>query len=374
MHTSRRQFLKSASSAVILGGTIRHCRIALGQSGEPSHKIEVRFLGNQFQENSVAVTGQDGATSIALPSGDAFWLFGDTIEGPFESIRGLALDDKLSSTAALVPAQDVSDGIKQFHFLTQPDGKRPRQIIPFAADEDPAIHRVWPIHGVCVNNDVYVFYHRISLIPGVDVFENFRLDGMGIAKATIEDWQFERLRAPDGTREFWKGDQPTFGVFVERRDGYVYLWGSLMTGMFLARTRPNTIADLASYEYLVAAPTARNSHIEPRWSKTFEPTASLFDSVPNEMSASYNRHLNCYMAIHSYLRENKIALRTAPEIYGPWSEVEIVFRPERIKDDDLIYAAKEHPELARDNGRIIYVTFVNSTTYVPQMIELTFTS
>ena len=65
-------------------------------------------------------------------------------------------------------------------------------------------------------------------------------------------------------------------------------------------------------------------------------------------------------------------LRTAPRITGPWSEAEIVFRPERIKDSDLIYAAKEHPELARDNGRIIYVTFVNSTTYVPQMIELTF--
>ena len=374
MFTSRRQFLKSSAGTLMLSGSLGRGRFALGQSDAASHPVEVRYLGNQFQENSVGVTGQDGATSIALPSDEAFWLFGDTIEGPFESIRGLALDDKLSSTAALVPAQDVSEGIKQFRFLTQPDGKRPRQVIPFAAHEDPATQRVWPIHGTCVDNTVYVFYHRISLLPGVDVFENFRLDGMGIATATTGEWQFERLRAPDGTREFWKGDQPTFGVFVEQRDDYVYLWGSLMTGMFLARTRPNTIANLASYEYLVEAPAERNPHIEPRWSKTFAPTASLFDSVPNEMSAAYNRHLKCYTAIHSYLRENKIALRTAPEIYGPWSEAEIVFRPERIKDDDLTYAAKEHPELARDNGRIIYVTFVNSTTYVPQMIELTFTS
>jgi hypothetical protein len=142
--------------------------------------------------------------------------------------------------------------------------------------------------------------------------------------------------------------------------------------MFLARTRPDSVADLSSYEYLVAAPTPANPNVEPRWSKTFSPTASLFDSVPNEMSASYNRHLGRNVAIHSFLRENKIVMRTAPEITGPWSEPEVVFRPERIGDADLIYAAKEHPELAQADGKTIYLTFVNSTTYVPQLVELSF--
>jgi hypothetical protein len=159
---------------------------------------------------------------------------------------------------------------------------------------------------------------------------------------------------------------------VEQRDGFVYLWGSLMTGMFLARTRPGSVAELSSYEYLVAAPTPAAPNVEPRWSKSFSPTASLFDSVPNEMSASYNCHLGCYVAIHSFLRENKIVMRTASEITGPWSEPEVVFRPERIGDADLIYAAKEHPELARGDGKTIYLTFVNSTNYVPQLVELRF--
>ena len=238
MTESRRNFLKISAGGFFLGGAWAIGKSAHGESEPPSHVDAVRFLGDQFRDNPVGVTGQDGATSIVLPSGDALWLFGDTIEGPFESIRGLALDDKLSNTAAIVPAQDASAGIKRFRFLTQADGKRPRQIVPFAADEDPKVNRVWPIHGVCVGDQIYVFYHRISLIPGVDVFENFHLDGMGIARAKVGEWQFERLQAPDGTREFWKGDQPTFGVFVEQRDGYVYVWGSLMTGMFLARTRP----------------------------------------------------------------------------------------------------------------------------------------
>jgi Domain of unknown function (DUF4185) len=121
----------------------------------------------------------------------------------------------------------------------------------------------------------------------------------------------------------------------------------------------------------VAAPTGNQPGLAPRWSKTFTPTAPLFDSVPNEMSAAYNHHLGKYVAIHSLHRQNRIVLRTASKITGPWGEPQVVYRPEQFKDDDLIYAAKEHPELARDGGRVMYVTFVNSASYVPQMIELT---
>jgi hypothetical protein len=64
-------------------------------------------------------------------------------------------------------------------------------------------------------------------------------------------------------------------------------------------------------------------------------------------------------------------MRTAPRITGPWSAGEIVYRPQRVKENDFFYAAKEHPELARDGGRVLYVTFVNSSTYVPQLIEVT---
>jgi hypothetical protein len=55
-------------------------------------------------------------------------------------------------------------------------------------------------------------------------------------------------------------------------------------------------------------------------------------------------------------------MRTAPRITGPWSAAEVVYRPERIGDSDLIYAVKEHPELAGAGGRVLYITFVNSTT------------
>jgi hypothetical protein len=330
----------------------------------------VRQLGDQFQPNTVGITGQDGATSVTLPEGGAIWTFGDTVEGKFESIRGLDLADKLSNTAALVPAQDASTGVRRFEFFAA--GDRPREMIPLAKDEDRSTLRLWPMHGQCVGDEVFVFYHRIALLPGVDVFENFRLDGMGIARAKLGEWRFKRLETVEGSREFWTGDEPTFGVFTTAHDGYVHLWGNLMTGMFLARTRAAQLTEPASYEYLVATPTLAAPDVKPRWAGSFEGTAPLFDSVPNEMSAAWNQHLGLFVAVHAYLREPQIVLRTAPALTGPWSEPEVIARPERIGKDDLIYAAKEHPELARDGGRVIYVTYVNSAKYVPQLLEVTF--
>jgi hypothetical protein len=375
MNNSRRRFLKRAAAGLLsvraATGSIARAEQPAG-SDTPKESLvpSVRYLGNQFLGNEVGITGADGATSTVLPSGDSLWLFGDTVEGPFKSIRRLDLTRLRSNTGAIVPKQDASHGIKNFRFLSDEGAKRPRQIVPFAPDEDPAVNRIWPIHGVTIGPNIYVFYHRITLLKGVDVFINFQLDGMGIARADSGDLQFKRLVASDGSRLFWKGAEPTFGVFITRADDYVYLWGSLVTGMHLARVRWPSIEDLASYEYLVEAPDRSDPNRLPRWSKHFEPTAKLFESVPNEMSAAYNPYLRKYVAYHSLHRENKIVMQTAEKLTGPWSAAQLVYRPERISDTDLIYAAKEHPELARAGGRVQYVSFVNSSSYIPQLIEV----
>ncbi|RIK87669.1 MAG: hypothetical protein DCC67_01735 [Planctomycetota bacterium] len=342
--------------------------------GDDAAVARVRDLGPQFTENSVGVTGCDGATSLVLPDGRSLWVFGDTVEGPFQSIRELDLAPLRSNTGAVVPKQDAAHGIREFHFLATDDGRRPRQLILFAPEEDPATTRLWPIHGTCAGRRVYLFYHRISLLEGVDVFENFRLEGMGLARS---EWApdggltFDRRTAADGTREFWKGDQPTFGVWVERDGDMAYLWGSLLTGMFLARVPVERIEDLSAYEYLIAAATAAAPNAAPRWSQQFQPTAVLFDSVPNETSVSFNERLGAFLAIHALGRDGQIVMRTAPARTGPWSLPRVIYQVARSNDSELVYAAKEHPELAADGGRRIYITYVNSGTYLPRMLEVT---
>ena len=343
-----------------------HPRTAAADAG-----VNVRHLGKLFLDNPVGVTGTDGATSIVLPGERSLWVFGDTVEGPFESIHGLELTALRSNVGAIVPQQDASRGIHNFQFLATDDGKRPRQLIAFAPEENPAKTRLWGVHGTVIGRSAYLYYHRISLLDGVDVFENFRLEGMGLARAGVDDLQFTRLTAASGSREFWTRDLPTYGVWVESSKDYLYVWGSLMTGMFLARVTPDQIENVAAYEYLTAAPTTKRPEIKEQWGKRFDPGAVLFDNVPNEMSAAYNPWLKQHLAIHALGRDGKIVMRTAPQRIGPWSEPRVIYEVVRKDPATAVYAAKEHPELSRDGGRRIYVTYVNSASYIPELLEVT---
>lgn len=342
----------------------------MSHHGSPLVK-SVRDLGLQFLDNEVDITGQDGITSVLLPDGNTFWVFGDTMEGPFESIRYHPLADVLSNTGAIVPMQDLSQGVRTFDYLRSADRTRARQLIAFLPHEDKALHRLWAIHGTVVGHSLYLYYHKITMDPELDVFEAFEINGMGIAKADLEGLQFERLQAPDGSYEFWKGDEPGFGVFIQRIEEYLYLWGCLDTKMYLARVPAERIKELAAYEYLVQAPTPDRPGVEPRWSSAFDTTAPLFTNVPNEMSASYNPYLGRFISLTTFERQDKLVIRTAPQITGPWGEPEVFYRPPRAKADSLFNAGKEHPEFSRQNGKIIYMTYIDSSVYVPHLIEIT---
>ncbi|MBZ2194877.1 DUF4185 domain-containing protein [Occultella gossypii] len=337
----------------------------------------VRDLGVQFLKNDVDITGQDAVSSVELSDGTTFWIFGDTIEGPFDSIRGFELTEVLSNTGAIVPLQDISSGVQEFRYLTEPDGTRARQLIRFIPPEHKARQRLWAIHGAQVGEQLYLYYHRITMDPEVDVFETFVLDGMGVAKAG-PDHYFERMPAPDGSYEWWKGGEPGFGVWVQQHGDHLYLWGSIQPeeksagDMYLARVRPQDIEDISAYSYLVEAPTRARPDVQPRWAPTFTPTACLFSDVPNEMSSSWNEYLGAFISLTTYRRENQLVIRTAPEITGPWSEPQVVFRPEPTRPDSLFNAGKEHPEFARDGGRVTYMTFIDSSVYVPHLIEINF--
>ena len=73
--------------------------------------------------------------------------------------------------------------------------------------------------------------------------------------------------------------------------------------------------------------------------------------MPSELSVSFNRHLNAYLAVHSLDLSGKIVGRTAPDPWGPFGEPVELWQakadaPKELDYMTLIYAGKEHPELA----------------------------
>ena len=67
--------------------------------------------------------------------------------------------------------------------------------------------------------------------------------------------------------------------------------------------------------------------------------------------------------------------RTSPTPWGPWSDTTILWTAPPPDEPPpyprLVYAGKEHPELADENGRVLYITYIEFEEYFPHLIEVT---
>ncbi|HWP39411.1 MAG TPA: DUF4185 domain-containing protein, partial [Tepidisphaeraceae bacterium] len=154
-------------------------------------------------------------------------------------------------------------------------------------------------------------------------------------------------------------------------DGRVYLYGTVkqdqVQNCYLARAQAGALAEISSYEYFAGG---------HRWSRDLSEAAAIFSHMPSELSVSFNAHLGQYLAVHSLDLSGRIVGRTAPNPWGPWSEPVVLWtvqpppRPRPLPYPTLIYAGKEHPELSEQNGRIVYLTYVEFEEYFPHLVEV----
>ena len=98
--------------------------------------------------------------------------------------------------------------------------------------------------------------------------------------------------------------------------------------------------------------------------------------MSNELSVSFNQYLGKYLAVHSYKLSGKIVARTAASPWGPWSHPILLYtvkvtREKLLPYPQLIYAGKEHPELSEENGKIIYITYIEFEEYFPHLLGIT---
>jgi hypothetical protein len=135
----------------------------------------------------------------------------------------------------------------------------------------------------------------------------------------------------------------------------------------LARVRKERIEHLTDYEYFTGTP------IMPRWTNAVSEAADVegLADFPNELSIAYNNYLKGYLAVHSIGVEPRLRLSLAPHPGGPYRKIAEIGAPHRAFERAFCYAGKEHPELAEQNGKIIYVTYVDSQRYWLQLLKIT---
>ncbi len=352
--------------------------------------LQARDLGPQFINNPNKMVGQDGAYSIPLEDkcmfffgdtligkrteGESLWYPGGQPLGPVDMTGIGGLEKMITNTGLLCYNKTGENGFNNFEYILD-ESNQLKHLIPYEADENHNWDRIWCLHGIAVNGKVYLYFIKIRMLKEGEPPSNFIIIGSGFAIGNQKDWEFKRA-IHNGSYIIWNGDDPCFASAVSYKPGdeFIYLFGTKndkagIHNLHLARVIPDQIENINTYEYFVS----ENSG----WTKDVKQSKPLFSGMPNELSVNYNKYLGCYLSIHSLELSGKIVGRTSPTPWGPWSNpVELwqVIPQSKTKGPklELIYAGKEHTSFAKDNGKTIYVTYIEFEEYYPHLVEITF--
>ena len=336
----------------------------------------VQNCGLLFTDNQAGVTGTDCGYSLAVGS-RTLWFFGDVFlrdpVSPGRESRGF-----LSNCALHVPAGKGAAPLRRYRFLVDRTTGCARPVLLNEPGETDKT-RLWPLGGWydAGGRTAYLFYGIVEFTGSGGPF-GFRVIGHGLARAStrkLEDLVFTRLRSPSGTLVWWPAPGALMGVAVvhPRREGeaFLYVVGVKETAgrknAVLARVKPAEIGDATRYRYYAGGDAAR-----PLWTDRTEDAAEVrgLSDFPSEISVAYNRYLGGYLAVHTVGLSEKMRLSVAPQPWGPYRTLAEIAAPHQPFANSFCYAGKEHPELAEEGGRVIYVTYVDQQRYWLQMLRV----
>ncbi len=328
-----------------------------------------RHLGSfpQVRTPQYAIVGQDGGQSIPL-AGETLFLFSDTllIKAGVPGERAAAQDHFLANSAAVASAPDLFGALASLEYFHDADGM-PREIL--AADARDRFRRVrfWPEHGLAIGNKIYLYYLGVQTIDSDSVW-GFRNLGAGIAEFDRASGEALRCRH-GGDWLYWRNtaDDLHFGVHTTLVDDFVYVFGSVRTGIqstaWLARVAPQYITERDAYEFLTSS--------APEWIPDFAQAGSLGPAAA-EFSVSYNRHLGAYAMLYVEEYRKRLMLRTAPHLWGPYSEPADLIGVPHLQDSVFVYLGFEHSSFQQQDGRKIFVSYCEPHFAASSVLTVTF--
>ncbi|MCC6730642.1 MAG: DUF4185 domain-containing protein [Chthonomonadales bacterium] len=332
----------------------------------------VENRGLLFTDNDAGISGMDAGYS--LPIGDrTLWLFGDAFllarRDPARPYVG-----GVSNGGLLVARGRGAAPLRRYAILADPATGLARPVLPYLPGEDQTT-RVWPMGGWydAAARRAYLYYAVVRTSGSGPL--DFRLKGHGLAAANArapERLAFERLPGPGGAALWWGPGGRVFGAAVAHRAGDRWLYvAGVSTGpgpnrAAMARVTAERIADPNAYEYFAGAPES------PRWTRDPSEAADVAGLGDlSEASITWNDYLGGWLAVHSVGISEKAVLCLASRPWGPYRAIATIGTPHQAFAKAFCYAAKEHPELAEEGGRVVYITYVDSGRYWLHLLRVT---
>lgn len=286
-----------------------------------------------------AVAGRDGAQS-ALLGGRLTWVFGDTFYAT-QSVDGTNYRTNTATTAD--PATPLAttepldaNGIPFAALAWTPDE------VAYNAASGSGTDRValWNAGLVAdaPRGSLLGFYEKLYTKPS-------GWTAAGIGTARFAPGATTGTRAPGLLFDHAAGE-PLF-KHATLHEGTVYLYGALSGGGGVAKAPLATAETRSAYTFWTGT----------AWSSDVRQAAPLAGGVPGDLSVAWNAHLGRFVGVSVPFGSRTVTFRTAPRPEGPWSTAQPLFETQAGANGQPVYAATQHPALARDGGRTIAVSY-----------------
>lgn len=325
--------------------------------------------------NPPGCSGRDVGFSARL-GGHSAWIFGDTFF-PQPAADGYTWR---SSTWSYTDDSDASDGLSGWTHGLGADGK-PLALLPHTAaeqafddahDGDPcpagsdcgARHTPWPAAFVVdpSSGQGLVFYQDEQTGPTLPSFVSV---GTSIATWSSPDTPAVRpvvSGLADETMLFTT-DEPNWDAAAVLDQGTVYVYacdGRASSGECLVARAPFASAlDHSAWHYWTGS----------TWSSSWHDAIVVLDGAPL-MSIHYSPYLAQFVAYVVVPLTSHLTLRTAPRPEGPWSAPLDFAEGAPPLDGTWDYGLIAHPELAREGGRVEYVSYFQPGKFLDGTIHL----
>jgi hypothetical protein len=326
----------------------------------------VRYIGTlpRSWTDLWVLLGQDGGQSIDV-GGRTLFVFSDTLlsarttsQRPEHSVPAALRPEMGSRGVFLANCAGLAEGGRALRESWSSIGyyldsmQYPREILAATMRERAQEIRFWPLHGIHLDGKVYLYYIGVQTIDPSTIW-GFRNVGSGLARLDPESGECERLSPRDDWR-LWRpvGADMHFGAQVLREGDDCYVFGSVQDSLYchaiLARVRAGDIAEPRAYSYL--------SSTAPAWSESLGEACDL-GRCAGDYSVSYNAHLGCYLMLFIDPYEKVLTMRTAEQVWGPYSEPHPIVPVPHARTTEMVYLGFEHPGFTPDGGRTVFLSY-----------------
>jgi hypothetical protein len=323
--------------------------------------------------------GGDAAYSIPLQDGRVVWIFGDTLYGDKREVS----DQDPVMVHNTIGISTCKDGNWKMEYSIKRDPKGGFDSFFKPQRNDGTYY--WALDGVEYKNELWITLVCVRNKPNSDAFAlGFEICGTDLAHVTgisgdPQSWKISHY--PLVAEEVHAN--PSASALIE--DGNLYIYTLYEKGerpQILTRIPVKGLNDpKKNLEYLGS---------DDQWHSGLDPAKAkvVMAKGASEMSVRYHPELKKWLAVmvDPQIFSDKVILRTAPTMIGPWTDGDVIYRipilqkdnPEYDKDT-FCYAGKEHPEFEKP-GELVFTYVCNTmkpkkleaekNVYIPQVVVM----